>query len=58
MLTVDKTSVEISVTFRPLLQNGLLLLLTTADQFTAIFTVGIFNGEVHTYLKLNMILYL
>lgn len=46
-ITADKTSVEITVTFKPLLQNGLLLLVTTADQSTALFTVGIFNGEVH-----------
>ncbi len=47
ILTADRTSVETTITFKPLLQNGLILLVTTTDLSSAFFTVGMFNGEVH-----------
>ena len=58
-LTDTKSTVEVSLTFRPLQQNGLLLLITTDNQSEPVFAAGMFNGEVSmfTFILQNSPLY-
>ena len=46
MLSEEKTSVEIIITFRALQQNGMLFLMTADNESNALFTAGMYNGQV------------